>query len=148
MGMGNINISGNISGGQQNIGQTKIEGGQNQTNNYGSDKPTPEKVIATILDAVPEESKQVVDEAMEPIRAEINALAAMPIAQAEAEKQTIMQRVATATTSLASAISASGAAPKVQAAVLNFTEAGLSCIAPPVGWLIAGTLAAIRAIKG
>jgi hypothetical protein len=141
VGVGNINISGNISGGQQNIGETNIQGGQNQTNNYAG-QITADQVLNKLADAIPAEDRDKVEaEVFGPLREEIRTLTAMPIAQAEEEKQSFLDRAKSIV---------SGLAPyseKINKVALSIGEAALSSIAPPVGWFVSGVLAGVRALR-
>jgi predicted negative regulator of RcsB-dependent stress response len=133
---------GSITGGQNNIGKTEIAGDQVQNNHYAGEFKSADQVFEKLVEAVPEENREQVEaEVFSPLREEIRTLTAMPIAQAEEQKQSFLDRAKQLV---------SGLAPysdKINKVVLNIGEAALSSIAPPVGWFISGTLAAIRSLK-
>jgi hypothetical protein len=133
----NTNASGNS---QVNQGQT-VTGTQN---NFSGAPLTGESVIDTLVAAVPKESQAELEQRVfGPLRHEIKTLAAMPVAQAESEKPTILSRMQSIITSMRNSPSLQA----VQKVGLNFSEAALGAIAPPVGWFISGTISAIRALK-
>lgn len=133
---------GSISGGQNNIGKTEIAGDQVQTNHYADEFRNADQVFAKIAEAIPEQDREKVeDQVFEPLRQEIQALTAMPIAEAEQQKESFLDRAR------AIVVGLTPYAGKINKVVLNIGEAALSAIAPPVGWFLSGTLAAIRSIK-
>lgn len=135
---------GSITGGQNNIGKTEIAGDQIQTNNFGNTL-TPDTVLDTLTKELPPDVKDSVEkEVFAPIRREFKSLAAMPIAEAEAKKPGVMDKIQGFISGLSRYETV---LPTIQKAALGFTEAALSTIAPPVGALVAGALGLIRAVK-
>lgn len=130
-----------VASGQGAVNQV----GQNTattTNSNGQPAVTADVIIQELQQAVPEESREQMEaEVFTPLKAEIQTLAAMPIADAESQKQSFCDRATTYVAKLAPF------ADKVRKPALSFLEAGLSCIAPPVGWFIAATLSAVRELK-
>lgn len=119
--------------------------GQNTAtiNNTGEKPPTVENVFKTILEAVPEDKQAEIEEQVfGPLKAELQALSASPIAEVQEPVPTCVERIATLVAPLAPY------SDKIASAVLSFSEASLSMIAPPAGWFVAATLAAIRSLKG
>lgn len=127
-----INFSGSGNNVQFGDGNT-----QNITQAFGQ-TITPEKIVDEIAEAIPEDKRE---ELIEPIRAEIKALAAIPIADIP-KQQTVMDRASELASKLIPY------APQIGARIATFTEAALSTITPPVGWLIAGVLATVRSVNG
>lgn len=131
---------GSITGGQNNIGKTEIAGNQVQTNNFGHQLPTVERVLQAVAESLPEEVRQeLVAEVIEPLQAEANLLSAMPPEEAEEKKPTVVERVMALCGKLAPY------APMVQKSLVAFGEASLSAIAPPAGWIVGAILAAVKA---
>lgn len=130
-----------VASGQGAVNQV----GQNTattTNSSGGPAVTADVVIQELQQAVPEESREQMEaEVFAPLRTEIQTLAAMPIADAEAQKQSFCDRATSYVAKLAPF------ADKVRKPALSFLETGLGCIAPPVGWFVAATLAAVRDLK-
>jgi hypothetical protein len=133
----------NFTGSGNNV-QIGNDNTQNVTQNFGNTL-TPDVVIDKLTESLPPEDKeQVIKEVFGPLRHEFNALAAMPIADVEAQKPTIMGRIQGFVSNLSKYQTS---LPTIQKMCLGFTEAALNTIAPPVGALVAGTLGLIRAIK-
>ena len=133
----------NVTGGKQAQVAGKIE---NQNSHIGDvingEVPTLDVVFSKIKKAIPEESQaKIEEEVFGPLKAELDTLTAMPIASVEPvesslEKiQALVQPLGPYATKIAGAIGAG-------------IEAGLSMVAPPAGWFISATLAAIRALRG
>ena len=137
----NFSINGNVGQAAAKIENNNSHIGD--VNNYGSQPPTVEAVFKTLIEAVPEpEQAKMEEEVFTPLRAEIQSLMAMPIAETEKPVQSFIDRATALVQPLAPY------ADKLGAVALSFGEAGLSMIAPPAGWFVAATLAAIRTLKG
>ncbi len=134
----NFNIQGNV-----NQAAAKIENSNSHigdVNNYGNQIPTVDEVLDTVLQAIPEESREeIANEVIEPMRTEIQALAAMPIAEAEAQKQSFMNKSAGWAQKLLPF--AAACHPKLMA----FGEVALSAVPPPSSWVVSALLAAVKA---
>ena len=136
----NFSINGNVGQAAAKIENNNSHIGD--VNNYGSQSPTVETVFKTLVEAIPESDQaKVEEEVFGPLRSELNALAAMPIAETQQPVQSFVDRATALVQPLAPY------ADKLGAAVLSFSEASLSLIAPPAGWFVAATLAAIRSLK-
>lgn len=128
-------------------GQAQVNQGQTvnatQVNNVGNEVPTLEKVFKKIAAVVPEESQeQIEEEVFGPLKDELDSLTAMPIASVEKPVESSVEKIQALVQPLAPYAS------KIAAAVGAGIETGLSMVAPPAGWFISATLAAIRALRG
>lgn len=133
----------NFTGSGNNV-QIGNDNTQNITQNFGNSL-TPDAVLDTLTEELPPEDKEKVEkEVFGPLRHEFKALAAMPVADVEAKKPTVMGKIQGLVSNLGKY---QGILPTIQKACLGFTEAALSTIAPPVGAIVAGTLGMIRAMK-
>jgi hypothetical protein len=130
-----FNFTNNVDGDGTNIAQGQAVT-QTITQNFGN-SVTPDQVVDAIAQAIPE---PVRDEVMEPIRAEIKQLAAVPVA--DVPKETVLEKASKLAEKLIPY------APQIGTRIAVFTEAALSTIAPPVGWLISGILATVRSVNG
>lgn len=139
----NFNIHGNVNQAAAKIENTNSHIGD--VNNYAG-IPTPEQVFEKLTAAIPEEDQAEVEERVfGPLKSELNALAATPIAEVDLPqaKQSFTERV----TAIVTPFIGTPMAAKLGSAALTVGEAGLSLIPPPVGWGITLMLAAIRSLK-
>ena len=131
-----INISGAGSNNQFGDGNT-----QNIQQTFGGEL-TADRVIDQLAEAVPEEAQAEMEEQVfGPLRAELQTLAAMPIAESEQVKPTVIERVKTYIAALAPY------SERLNKVALSVGEAALTSIAPPAGWFVSSVLAGIRAMR-
>jgi len=135
MGDGGIHFgSVSVTGGQANIGETNIEGGQNQ-NNSGGGPITISDFLGAIKAELPEaEQARVEVEILAPLR----EAAAQPEPTNEQDRTTLKARIYGYLSQL------EPYTPYIRKTLAAFAEGALSAIPPPASWVIAGCVEVVR----
>ncbi len=135
-----FNIHGNV-----NQAAGKIENKDSHIGDINNNAMAPvnaERVFDTLKQAAPEaEQEKLEEQVFGPLRSELQTLTAMPIAQAEEQKQTFIERATALVQPLAPY------SQTMRKVGLTFTEAALACLPVPANWFVSATLAAIRALN-
>lgn len=133
-----LNI-GSITGGQNNIGKTEIQGGQHQTVNHGDVTITFEEIVKTIREEIPEGELIDFNDVMQPLEDVANE----ELPASEEEKVSLKEKIFAMAERLGPFV------PHIRKSIAAFGEGALgklasSSLPPPSSWVVAGVIEICR----